>query len=379
MWIWTIKPCMEKSKKPLAILVVLVLIVLVGAGLAAYLLVFKSSKASAILYKESGKVFYKEASSDYKEVSSDELEVQNQSFIKTEDGEAHVIFPDNSMMSLAKNTEVQLSFDASGININQLVGNTWHRVKKLGSNSSYSVETPTALATVRGTKFSVEVGSNEEANIYVIESIVEVGQYDLEEGKKLLKDSKNVATGKYAKVESFSKKQGFELAQIQKEKEASDWFLKNKEVDKKFDNGEYIRRKGFLGRIRNTREIVKDFVESESIQENVEESSPSTELETETVVTDVNVSGLYNIDSNSCIYVKDWAAVEASLKYLHERGQFPEDRYRIALNMASMLKDFCADGSLNEEERKKLFEFVNNNPFPTQQNVAPSYLNQDEN
>lgn len=84
--------------------------------------------------------------------------------IKTEArGRASLTFFDGSVIDIAENTGVALKeLDTSGqakkIKIQQDIGSTFNRVKKLADPaSSYEIETPAAVAGVRGTEFWVHV------------------------------------------------------------------------------------------------------------------------------------------------------------------------------------------------------------------------------
>ncbi len=99
---------------------------------------------------------------------------------------AYVIFPDNSMMSLDANTEVIIDVTEGNTSIAQMLGNTYHRVKKLQTDESYEVKTPGTLAAVRGTKFAVEIDSNtKKSSVKVTENVVQV--YKLLETEDFMK------------------------------------------------------------------------------------------------------------------------------------------------------------------------------------------------
>jgi len=80
------------------------------------------------------------------------------------DGSAELRFFEGSVMEVEANSQVvieDLSLTASGstsVGLKQLLGNTVNRVGQLvDSASSYEVETPAAVAVVRGTAFNMEV------------------------------------------------------------------------------------------------------------------------------------------------------------------------------------------------------------------------------
>lgn len=90
------------------------------------------------------------------------------------DSKASVTFFDGGVLRLSENTEIVLSeVSKSAILISQTAGETWTRLLKLAGVDQYSVETPTTIASVRGTGFKVKVGA-EETEISVGEGQVEV-------------------------------------------------------------------------------------------------------------------------------------------------------------------------------------------------------------
>ena len=82
-------------------------------------------------------------------------------------GSANLVFFDGSVMEIKANSEIlinELSTASSGsttVSLNEVVGNTINRVAKLvDSSSKYEVETPAAVAVVRGTVFDMLVQQN---------------------------------------------------------------------------------------------------------------------------------------------------------------------------------------------------------------------------
>lgn len=110
-----------------------------------------------MLYRESGFVAWKKQyDADYAQASSDEIGLPNNVYVKTaEDGRGYVVLPDNSTITLDKNTEILISYEPKKVSIKQLLGSTYHRVESLVAGKEYEVRTPGTLAAVRGTKFGV--------------------------------------------------------------------------------------------------------------------------------------------------------------------------------------------------------------------------------
>jgi hypothetical protein len=174
-----------------------------------------------ILFKEDGVVNIKNPSigiNEFQSVTAEETEIFNNTVIQTQEAYAHVVLPDSSLMSLDKNTtvEIKLANDQRSV-ISQIAGNTWHRVKEIinPSDDRYQVITPNAVAAVRGTEFGIElidqVGTDaqvpplesrislvdgklaiikKEFEITDIDQIVIEGEYNLEKGYVAIVDSK---------------------------------------------------------------------------------------------------------------------------------------------------------------------------------------------
>lgn len=81
---------------------------------------------------------------------------------------ATILFGSGSLMRVDANSEIALSnYSKDGdtwiIKINQIIGRTWNRVQKLVGSSVYEVNTPTAVATVRGTAFGIDANASGSA------------------------------------------------------------------------------------------------------------------------------------------------------------------------------------------------------------------------
>ena len=80
--------------------------------------------------------------------------------VKTlENSAAKIIFSD-SVMRLDQNTEIAIdTLTRNSVSLSQIAGQTWNKLLKISGISFYEVKTPDAIATVRGTAFSVSIGS----------------------------------------------------------------------------------------------------------------------------------------------------------------------------------------------------------------------------
>jgi hypothetical protein len=127
---------------------------------------------AAILYVERGSVEVDTGKGW--QAGTDEMELSKNSKVRTADGEATVVFYEGEIMHLEPNSEVQLDeLSKNEIHVTQLAGETWNKVTKISGVSEFTVETPSTVATVRGTEFAIN-----DNEIYVMEGGVEYGTQD---------------------------------------------------------------------------------------------------------------------------------------------------------------------------------------------------------
>jgi len=141
----------------------------------------RAEKAMIALYRESGDVFYTNPNTSETQLTADlkTVEVFSGTQIRTTNGLAYILFPDNSMMSVDSKTSLTLEYSKEKVTIFQTLGNTYHRVKTLENGQEYEVRTPGTLAAVRGTKFAVLLDFvSKKTNVKVIESNVRVQKLD---------------------------------------------------------------------------------------------------------------------------------------------------------------------------------------------------------
>jgi hypothetical protein len=85
--------------------------------------------------------------------------------------------PDGSQVLIKSRTQVVLKApdQANGSFLELLLGRVINKVqKRLGNAPSFRMGTPTAVITVRGTRFSVEVNKKQRTTVEVFEGLVEV-------------------------------------------------------------------------------------------------------------------------------------------------------------------------------------------------------------
>ena len=160
---------------------------------------------------------------------------------------ATLTFPDNSVLRLDENTDITVSQASSlKISIFQSLGRTWSRVVKLvDSNNAYEIETPTAVATVRGTAFATNVNLDLSTNIDADDDIVDVSTSDR-------KNRLSIEAGFGADLST--KQQKLFKRAIREELKNSPWYQNNRRRDKelldKFSRVENTIQPGDLAKIQ---------------------------------------------------------------------------------------------------------------------------------
>jgi ferric-dicitrate binding protein FerR (iron transport regulator) len=105
------------------------------------------------------------------------LTLEAESTIETAKGSALLDLQDGSQVLVKSHSNVVLKAPSQGkgYSLELLIGNILVKVqKRLGSTPSFRMGTPTAVITVRGTRFSVEVNKKSKTIVDVFEGLVEV-------------------------------------------------------------------------------------------------------------------------------------------------------------------------------------------------------------
>ena len=119
-----------------------------------------------------------------------------------------LVVPDGSILRFASNTEFKLVKAVANegkrdIQVDVALGDCWASVKKLlGEDSSFQVNSPTAVAGVAGTKYRVEVTLNKSTSYRVYEGKIRVGYRPVSEkyvpGKKFVMPKRVQGPGRVA-------------------------------------------------------------------------------------------------------------------------------------------------------------------------------------
>lgn len=309
------------------------LLVVCGIGLVMLLVVANRKADDILVLREDGTMYVKSAQdAEYVEVTSDETTVKSGTFVKTGSGKGHVLFPNNSLMTLDKNTEIQVTYTAEGIDVMQFIGKTWNRVRNIGSGA-YKVNTPTALATVRGTVLGIEVTNI--TDIYVVEHSVDVQQKN-ESGQ--LMEVKVLLEGQLTSVNEFGEKQGFDIQDIPEELKKHEWFLYNKQLDSNFET---LDREQIKQKIKS--------IKVQAIQKKVEFQ--------------IKITGDVPIDTTisdkSCTPFQPTADYfDQRIAQMKARGVTQKDLATIQ-EFRAALEVICRDGTLTEQEAESLKGILN--------------------
>lgn len=228
---------MSKSRILIAVIVLGLIAAIVVGALLVKDLASQSQELEAILIVENGIVSYRESEdSEYEQIQQEQITIASGSYIKTADQSfARVYFPDNSLVSLDANTEIQLEFAAEDRSIDQLLGKTWHRVQNVLNGGSYEVSTPNAIAAIRGTSFSVSFDGVDVTDIEVTESNVEVSGRDTEQPEEMI-DTQNVGAGMWIQVTGLRAGEiEVMLTETTDERKEKFWFVRNNAFGTQYD------------------------------------------------------------------------------------------------------------------------------------------------
>lgn len=214
----------------------LILIILVIAGIAGFLILSKKTDTSFVLVRESGEVMYKTTEDgEYTSFSDVEITLESGTYIKTEtDSYARVFLPDNSLITIDQSTEIQINVAESGVNIDQFLGKTWNRVQTVSKGGEYNVETPNTIAAVRGTIFGVDVENENSSVVYVEENSVEVNRYEEQDGDQKVLETVTLEVGDQSLTIRDEQSFRIEKGRIGDDFKKTFWYLRNKIIDEEY-------------------------------------------------------------------------------------------------------------------------------------------------
>ncbi|RJQ19782.1 hypothetical protein C4580_05045 [Candidatus Woesearchaeota archaeon] len=171
--------------------IVIAIVIIALLALGAFFLLRPGPATPALLYLDGSDVSVNTGNGWVP--ATDEMELRAGSAIKTGSDTATVVLMEGELVLLEPNTEITLEhISKKAIRISQQAGETLNKITKLSGVQSYTVESPSTVATVRGTTFFY---SDEEVT-------VEDGTVSY--GPKSEPNKLSVGAGKKARKGSYS-------------------------------------------------------------------------------------------------------------------------------------------------------------------------------
>ena len=182
---------MGKNLKYAIIGIIAFLIIIIIAG---YVMITGSTTVEAFLNVEEGQVEVDQGNGWVSAI--DEMKLGLNDKVKTlEDGYAAIVLYESTIISMDPNTEILIkNLEQANQRIRQETGSTWNKFTGLAGVEGLSIETPTTVATVRGTSFGVNM-----TEILVGEGEVEVevdGEKTLVQAEEKVQIKEEIIDGK---------------------------------------------------------------------------------------------------------------------------------------------------------------------------------------
>jgi hypothetical protein len=167
-----------KNRKYFLIIAVIIIVCIIGI----FWFLQGSEVARAQLIIESGEVYVKHKDGSWIEGNNGMLLYQSDSVMTKNNSLATVVLFESSVIRLDSNTEIMIKeiIELEGernVLIQQDSGRTWNTVLKISGIDNYEVQTPTTVATVRGTSFDVHVYINGTTETGVSRGIVTISSH----------------------------------------------------------------------------------------------------------------------------------------------------------------------------------------------------------
>lgn len=165
----------SKEKKTFLIIPIIILICIIGI---TWFVLSQGGVAKAQLIVESGNVYVKHSGGVWMPAENNMDLFQSDSIKTGENSSASIILFKSSIIRLDSNTEVTIQEiiqeDETNVNIHQKKGRTWNSILKISGIDDYEVQTPTTIASIRGTAFVVIVWENGSSYYGVSHGILNV-------------------------------------------------------------------------------------------------------------------------------------------------------------------------------------------------------------
>ncbi len=219
----------SKNKKTLLIISIIILICVIG--ILWFIINLGEATVKAQLIIESGIVEIKHEGDDWSTAKNGTILYQSDIIRTGNNTEASVVFFESSIIRLDSNTEIILKeliteAEKTSITIQQNSGRTWNTVLKVSGIDDYEVQTPTTVASVRGTSFDVYIQSNNLTDVGVGRGVVIISKIDNNTIIDSIELKMNEAVSIYGdNIDQILKIRDFFL---------DDWVLKNQDKDGEF-------------------------------------------------------------------------------------------------------------------------------------------------
>jgi hypothetical protein len=228
------------EKKGKGLKIALVVIVLLVIGIAAFFVLGPLLKktSNAILIVNQGEVQV-DSGKGWQGADSGMAVYQGTKIKTLEGARASLVLFGSSVVRLGEATELSLDSivekeGSVSVNIKQAAGKTWSQVLQLSGIKEFEIQTPTTVATVRGTNFGVLLAGGNETSVIVDKGTVNVDSFELMEGQRRIIASLLLNAGEGVKVNpsalaELTAKQLSELGT-----EVGAWAQENKALDEQF-------------------------------------------------------------------------------------------------------------------------------------------------
>ncbi len=232
----------KKKSKLFKIIGIVILSLILIVTITAYFLLKTPADKGAYIQTFEGEVQVFTNNNWQTPVLNQELSLNDK--IKTTSGSATLLLMEKAIVSIEPNTEIEISsLSENNIQIKQNSGSTWNKFLGIVGVDTYSVETPNAVASVRGTEFNIK---NNTAT--VSEGVV---------GYKTENDE--ITLNKYEKAEI---KEGLKLEKQELTKEEKSQILERKKETlknlKNLRNSEIEKNKFLVNKVKDMYKLTDD-------------------------------------------------------------------------------------------------------------------------
>jgi len=221
----------EKKTKLLSsrikiLLIISIVVIICIVGLFWFMQTTNTVKAQLII--ESGDIQVKHDGGSWVSAQNGMDLYQSDSIKTGVNASASIVFFKSSIIRLDSNTEVSIqeiiqSDDGTNVKIKQDAGRTWSTVAKISGIDNYDVQTPTTIASVRGTAFDVHMKSDGKTEVGVGRGIVNVSRIQNGEVLETIEVKKDEAVT----IDPDASGQSLEIKTFEKD----NWVLDNQQKD----------------------------------------------------------------------------------------------------------------------------------------------------